>query len=307
MRRQRTIARVATVKGVGLFHGADVTLRLQPAPENHGIAFERTDLRDAAIVPALIDYVVPQPRRTVLAHREATVETVEHVLAALAGLQVDNCLVQLNGPEPPAGDGSAQHFVDAVVDAGIVEQSAVRRRLLVQNKAHIFSLDHREEITALPSPLGRYRLSYLLDYGHPHLPPQKAAIEVTPQTFLDAIAFARTFVLEEEVAALQARGFGRRMTPRNLLVFGADGPIDNRMHTADECARHKLLDCIGDLALLGCDLCVDVIARRSGHRHNRELVRDLLLAHPHVREATLQQNRSLDLACKSSPRKRRVG
>ncbi|MGD9854672.1 MAG: UDP-3-O-acyl-N-acetylglucosamine deacetylase [Planctomycetaceae bacterium] len=306
-RRQRTIARVATVTGIGLFHGADVTLRFQPAPENHGIAFQRTDLDADALVPALIDYAVPQARRTVLARQDVTVETVEHVMAALAGLQIDNCLVQLDAPEPPAGDGSAQHFADAIVDAGIVEQTAPRAQLTVHNKAYICSLDRQEELAAVPNRKGEYRLTYDLDYGHPHLPPQQATVEVTPRSFLVAVAFARTFVLEEEVAALQAQGFGRRMTPRNLLVFGPRGPIDNRIHTGDECARHKLLDCIGDLALIGCDLCADVSARRSGHRHNRELVRDLLLAHPHMREAIVQQNRSLEFSRPSDRTTRRVG
>lgn len=282
--------------GIGLFHGADVTLRFRPAAENHGIAFQRTDLSGDDIVPALIDYAVPQSRRTAVTHRGVTIETIEHVMAALAGLQIDNCLVQLDGPEPPAGDGSAQHFADALLEGGIVEQTAMRTQLTVCNKAYVFSLDRQEEITAVPNNQDGYRLTYELDYGHPHLPPQTATVDVTPQSFLDAVAFARTFVLEEEVAALQQRGYGRRMTPQNLLVFGPRGPIENHMHTPDECARHKLLDCIGDLALIGCDLRGDVSARRSGHRHNRELVRDLLTAHPGVRPLIEQQNRALEFA-----------
>jgi len=300
MRRQRTIAREASVSGIGLFHGADVTLRFRPAPENHGIAFQRTDLSGDVVVPALIGYAVSQPRRTAITHHGVTVETVEHVMAALAGLQIDNCLVQLDAPEPPVGDGSARHFTDAIVAAGIDQQSALRAQLTVRNKAYLFSLDHREEISVVPNNHGRYRLTYELDYGHPHLPPQAATVEATPQSFLDEVAFARTFVLEEEVQALQAQGFGRRMTAQNLLIFGPTGPVDNQLHTPDECARHKLLDCIGDLALIGCDLRGDVLARRSGHRHNRELVRDLLVTHPHIGPAIRRQNLALDFAAASA-------
>ncbi|MBX3437040.1 MAG: UDP-3-O-acyl-N-acetylglucosamine deacetylase [Planctomycetaceae bacterium] len=306
MRRQRTIARTSTVTGVGLFHGADVTLRFRPAPENHGIAFQRIDLDETVLIPALIDYALPLPRRTAISHNGVTVETIEHAMAALAGLQIDNCIVQLDAPEPPVGDGSAQHFADALMESGIVEQSALRSQLVVRNKAYIFSLDRREELTAIPTKTRGYKLTYELDYRHPDLPVQTAVLDVTPQSFLDALAFARTFVLEEEVAILQAQGLGLRMTPRNLLVFGADGPIDNRLHTPDECARHKLLDCIGDFALLGCDLRGEIIARRSGHRHNRELVRDLLIAHPHANEVIRQQNRCLEFGAESTHRFRRV-
>jgi UDP-3-O-[3-hydroxymyristoyl] N-acetylglucosamine deacetylase/UDP-3-O-[3-hydroxymyristoyl] N-acetylglucosamine deacetylase/3-hydroxyacyl-[acyl-carrier-protein] dehydratase len=282
------------VTGIGLFHGADVSLRFLPADENHGIAFERIDVSPGVIVPALIDYAVSEPRRTAIARHGVRVETIEHVMAALAGLQIDNCLVQLNGPEPPVGDGSAQHFADSLVDAGIIEQSAPRSRLQIVNKAYVFSLDRQEELTAVPVAHDQLRVRYELDYGHPHLPPQTAEVNVTPQSFLDAIAFARTFILQDEVAALQAQGYGRRITPQNLLVIGPGGPLDNDLHTPDECARHKLLDCIGDWALIGCDISGDIRARRTGHRHNRELVRDLLIAHPHVREAIQKQNRTAD-------------
>ncbi|MCA9025705.1 MAG: UDP-3-O-acyl-N-acetylglucosamine deacetylase [Planctomycetaceae bacterium] len=295
MRRQRTIAREATVTGIGLFRGNDVKLRLLPAAEDHGIAFQRTDVVGAAVIPAIIDYAVKQPRRTAIAHAGVRVETIEHLMAALAGLQVDNCLVQLNAPEPPAGDGSAQLFADAILEAGIVEQSAIRPCLTVTNKATVFSLDRPEDIQAVPSNNGQYTLTYDLVYGHPHIPPQTATVDVTPQSFLDAISFARTFVLEEEVEALRAQGFGLRMTTQNLLVFGPHGPVDNAMHTPDECARHKLLDCLGDLALIGCDLRGDIHARRSGHHHNRELVRDLLVTHPHMRSVIHKHNRALEM------------
>jgi UDP-3-O-[3-hydroxymyristoyl] N-acetylglucosamine deacetylase/UDP-3-O-[3-hydroxymyristoyl] N-acetylglucosamine deacetylase/3-hydroxyacyl-[acyl-carrier-protein] dehydratase len=284
MRRQRTIAREATVNGIGLFGSADVTLRFLPAPENHGIAFQRVDVSGEIRIPALIDFVVSRPRRTALCREGVRVETVEHVMAALAGLQIDNCLVMLDAPEPPAGDGSAQPFVDALHEAGFVEQAAQKPTLVVTNKVHIFEMDHSAEMLVQPSRDGAYRITYELDYGNAHIPAQSVRTSVTPDLFADTISFARTFVLEEEVAALQAQGYGLRMTPQNLLVFGEDGPIENQMHVEDECARHKLLDCIGDLALAGCDLCGTVTARRSGHRHTQQVVRDLMTTHPHIRD-----------------------
>jgi UDP-3-O-[3-hydroxymyristoyl] N-acetylglucosamine deacetylase/UDP-3-O-[3-hydroxymyristoyl] N-acetylglucosamine deacetylase/3-hydroxyacyl-[acyl-carrier-protein] dehydratase len=282
MRQQRTLAREAVIRGIGLFRGADVTVRLLPADEGHGIQFQRVDLAGDVRIPALIEHVVLETRRTALAHQGATVETIEHLMATLAGLQVDNCLVQMDSPEPPVGDGSAVHFVDAVMDAGIVEQTVPRPLLTIHNKVHVFSLDRRSEVAAGPSTTGAYSISYQLEYPHPALAAQRVSVDITPQAFLDAVAFARTFVLADEVAALQSQGYGRRMTTRNLLIIGPDGPLENAFHTPDECARHKLLDCIGDLALIGCDLCGCVRARRSGHRHNHELARDLLLAHPRL-------------------------
>lgn len=291
MRRQRTIAREATVYGIGLFGSADVCLRFLPAPENHGIAFRRVDHeRREVLIPALIDFVIDRPRRTALARRGVTVETVEHVLAALYGLRIDNCLVELDAPEPPVGDGSSQLFVDVLLEAGVVEQGALRPVLTVANKVHVFEMDRSAEMQVEPAGDGCQTIVYELDYGHPLIPSQTVTCQVTPHQFADTIAFARTFVLEEEVAALQAHGFGLRMTPQNLLVFGSGGPIENQLHVEDECARHKLLDCIGDLALVGCDLVGLFRAWRSGHRHNHEIARDLLRAHPDVRRQILESH-----------------
>jgi len=284
MRRHRTIADEIAVAGIGLFGSADVRLRFLPAPENHGIAFRRRDVDQDVVIPALVEFVTDRPRRTALCRDGVGVETIEHVMAALYGLQIDNCLVDLDAPEPPAGDGSSQMFVDALLEVGIAEQAALRPRLVVSNKVHVFEMDNSAEIQVHPSRDNSYEITYELDYGHQHIQPQTVTSHVTPDEFVDALAFARTFVLEEEVAALRAQGFGERMTPQDLLVFGPDGPIDNQMHVTDECARHKLLDCIGDLALIGCDLIGTFVARRSGHRHNHEIVRDLLRTHPEIRK-----------------------
>ncbi|MFG0333017.1 MAG: UDP-3-O-acyl-N-acetylglucosamine deacetylase, partial [Maioricimonas sp. JB049] len=252
-----------------------VTLRFLPADENHGIVFQRTDLTDPIDIPARVEYVVPEPRRTVLSRLGARVEVVEHVMAALAGLQIDNCLVQLDAPEPPGCDGSAQAFTEALLNAGIVTQTATQPTLRVPNPLTVKgSSGARVSAAPLPPDAG-YTIRYDLDYGTSPVGRQSASYTITRETFINEIAFARTFVLELEVAALRAMGFGQRTTTQDLLVFGQHGVIDNTLHCPNECARHKLLDCIGDFALIGCDLAGAFHADRSGHRANHDLIRRL--------------------------------
>ncbi len=278
-RAQRTIARPAEVCGIGFLTGADVRLRFLPAEPNHGIAFLRTDCAAPAI-PALVEYTVPRQRRTAIARHGLAVEMIEHVMAALAGLQVDNCLVELNAPDPPGGDGSSQAFADALCTAGVVMQGVLRKRLAIQCETSVGSDDGAQAIRAMPRAAAGLALEYTLDYG-PNSPiaPQSCRFEITPESFLNDIVFARTFVLEAEAEALRAQGYGRRTTARDLLIFGPQGVIDNQLRVADECARHKVLDCIGDLALLGCDLWGVVDAWRTGHRLNAEIVRRLKRSH----------------------------
>ncbi|MEW4528756.1 UDP-3-O-acyl-N-acetylglucosamine deacetylase [Maioricimonas sp. JC845] len=274
-RTQTTIERAAEVRGYGLFRGLDVTLRFLPADENHGIVFQRTDLTDAVDIPARVEHVVPEPRRTVLSRLGTRVEVVEHVMAALAGLQIDNCLVQLDAPEPPGCDGSAQAFTEALLDAGIVSQSAMRPTLHVPNAIEVTgSAGARVAAAPLPPEAG-YTIRYDLDYGNSPVGRQTATYTITREAFINEIAFARTFVLELEVAALRAMGFGQRTTTSDLLVFGTEGVIDNALRCPNECARHKLLDCIGDFALIGCDLAGAFHANRTGHRANHDLIRRL--------------------------------
>lgn len=290
-REQNTIRRPADVSGIGFFTAADVTVRFLPAPPDHGIAFQRIDLPASDPIPALIEYTVPRQRRTAVEYHGATVEMTEHVLAALAGLQIDNCLVQINGPEPPGVDGSSAPFVEALLEAEITGQGTLRRRLRIEKAVTVRAEDGRSEITARPAPHGDLALEYRLDYGaRSPVPAQEYAIRVSRQSFLSELAFARTFVLEAEVDALRKQGYGRRTTAADLLVFADDGTvIGNQLRAGDECARHKLLDCLGDFALLGCDLAGTVTASRSGHRLNRELVRRLIKAHPQIRPSATRR------------------
>lgn len=279
-RSQRTIARSAVVSGVGFLTGADISLRFLPADPGHGIAFRRTDRLYAPPIPALVEYTVPRARRTAIARCGVVVEMIEHVMAALAGLQIDNCLVELDGPEPPGCDGSSLLFAECLLDAGIADQGGVRQRLDLRHSVVVQGESSAQSVRGAPTDDGKLHIEYTLDYGPDcRIEQQHYSVVVTPETFLSQIAFARTFILEHEAQALRAQGYGKRTTARDLLIFGPQGVIDNVLRTPDECARHKILDCIGDLALAGCDLAGVVEARRSGHQLNAEFVRRVQLAH----------------------------
>ena len=201
---------------------------------------------------------------------------VEHVLAALHGLQVDNCEIWVNGAELPGCDGSSQPFVDALDAVGSLEQNVERSRLIVTEITRVGNDENWVE--AKPAVKGKgLVLRYKLDYG-PNTPIGKQAIEVnvTPESFRSELASARTFIMEEEAAWLRQRGMGARVTPKDLLIFGEEGLIDNELRFENECVRHKALDLLGDLTLAGCDLVGQFTSYKSGHRLNAELLKVLL-------------------------------
>jgi UDP-3-O-acyl N-acetylglucosamine deacetylase len=273
-RYQRTIAATAEVSGVGYLTGATVRLRFRPAPADTGVVFVRTDARPAAHVPAHVGQVTDTRRRTTLGRAPAQVGLVEHVLAALAGLRIDNCYVELDAPEPPGLDGSARGFVDALVRAGSVLQAA--RRPVWGVDEPVVVAQGGSTLALHPGPDDALKVSYLLDYGlDSPIGRQSHTQSVTPEGFVNDLADCRTFILESEVVELRRQGLGARTTPADLLVFGKRGPIQNCLRYANEPARHKVLDLLGDLALLGHDLRGHVVAYRSGHPLNVELVRTL--------------------------------
>lgn len=275
LRKQRTIARPAEVTGFGYWSGKNVRVEFRPAPANSGIVFVRGDLDRPRRIPVAVDYRIEVPRRTALATDGCQVEMVEHILAALYGLCIDNCEIWVDGQEMPGCDGSAQPFVAALDAAGVVELPASRRRLVVTDITRVGDDDCW--IEARPLPTGRLSLKYKLDYGQNN-PIGKQAIEVllTIASFREELAPARTFVLQEEADWLRQRGLGTRVTNKDLLVFGPDGVIENELRYENECVRHKALDLLGDLSLAGCDLAGQFIAHKSGHRLNAELVKVLL-------------------------------
>lgn len=276
-RPQRTLASSTTVEGVGLVTGVRVRVRFLPAPPDAGVVFRRTDRPGVADVPALAKAVTDTRRRTTLGPAADGVTLVEHLLAALAGLRVDNCRIEINAPEPPGLDGSAAGYVAAIEAAGVVEQ--IGRRPVRGVAAPVVVSAGGATIGLHPAPGTGLTVSYLLDYGATGpIPRQTFTRNLRPDAFAREIAGCRTFVTEAEADALRAQGIGRHLTPADLLVYGPRGPIGNRPRFADEPARHKVLDIVGDLALCGFDLAGHVVAYRSGHALNVELARTLASA-----------------------------
>lgn len=273
-RYQRTIARPGELHGVGFLTGAQIRLCFRPAPPDTGVVFVRLDLKPPAQVPARLELVSGTSRRTTIGRPPVQVGLVEHVLAALAGLHIDNCLVELDAPEPPGLDGSAQGFVKVLRDCGAVLQSA--RRPVWTVPETVVVAHKGATLTIHPSAENTLKMSYLLDYGLVSpIDCQRHSQQVTPESFANELACCRTFLLESEAAELQRQGLGTRTTINDLLVFGRRGPIDNELRFANEPARHKMLDMVGDLSLLGSDLCGHVVGYRSGHQLNVEMVRVL--------------------------------
>jgi UDP-3-O-[3-hydroxymyristoyl] N-acetylglucosamine deacetylase/3-hydroxyacyl-[acyl-carrier-protein] dehydratase len=273
-RPERTLARTTEVRGVGFFHGSDVQLRFRPADAGTGIVFERSDLPGRPLVPARIDNVIPSQRRTTIRQGVATVEMIEHVMAALAGLWIDNCVIEIDASECPGCDGSSRAFVEALDDAGIIDQDRTRQALVLERSVTVREGDAM--LAALPGAPGRLTLAYHLDYGRESpIHAQSLCLGLTPDSFRDELAASRTFLLEAEATALRAAGIGARTTAADVLIFGRDGIIGNALRYPDECVRHKILDMVGDLALLGIDLHGLVVAHRSGHQTNAALARKL--------------------------------
>jgi UDP-3-O-acyl N-acetylglucosamine deacetylase len=273
-RRQRTLARPAEVQGVGYLTGANVRLCFMPAPPGSGVVFVRTDLCPPVRLPAAITQVTCSNRRTTLGHPPGCVTLVEHVLASLAGLRIDNCLVELDAPEPPGLDGSARRFVDVLRRVGVEIQEAAKPIWTVDESVVVS--EGGASLALHPGASSELRASYFLNYGdfssvgrHQH------STIIDPEWFVTSLASSRTFMLEAEAREMQRQGIGKRTRVSDLLVFGPRGPIDNRLRFADEPARHKILDLIGDLALLGEDVRGHLVAYRSGHPLNAELVRTL--------------------------------
>jgi UDP-3-O-[3-hydroxymyristoyl] N-acetylglucosamine deacetylase len=274
-RQQRTIREPVSLSGFGYWSGRDVRLEFRPAAEHSGIVFVRTDLARRVRIPALVGNRFETPRRTTLKAQGATVEMTEHVLAALWGLQIDNCEIWVDQPELPGCDGSSQPFVECLDRAGIVAQNAERSQLVVREITRVGN--EESWLEARPAPRFELSLRYRLDYGLGNgIGRQTLQLPITPETFREALAPCRTFMLKSEADWLLEQGLGKRATLKDLLIFDADGPIDNELRFRDECVRHKMLDLVGDLALAGCDLIGHISAHRSGHRLNAELVRVLL-------------------------------
>ena len=270
---QRTLRESVGCIGVGLHTGARVALTLRPAAPGTGLVFVRTDGPHPVEIPARGEFVIDAALATTLGRGGVKIATVEHVLAALAGLGVDNCRVEVDGPEVPIMDGSAEPFVRLVHAAGLREQAAPRRYLAIRRPVTVTDGDK----SAALLPAARFGVTYTIDFQHPLISDQSAALELDEPRFVRELASARTFGFKRDVERLQRHGLALGGSLENAIVvddFSILNPEGLRF--PDEFVRHKILDAIGDLALIGMPVLGRLVAVKSGHALNHELVRAVL-------------------------------
>lgn len=273
---QCTLAKSAKIKGVGVHSGEHATLTLHPAPENHGLVFRRVDLEGSPIIPATAAHIVWSKisNRTTLGADGAEVQTSEHVLSALLGMGIDNAMIDLSGPECPAVDNSSMPYVEAIEKAGIEEQEAKRSPLTLTEPITVRDEERGAEVTAMPSD--KFEITFFAEFPEGYfLKPQTLNMRVTPKAFKSKIAAARTWIFAEQIPALLVKGLGQGGTRESVLVIGK-GEFVTEPRMDDEPVRHKALDLIGDLALLGRPIHAHVMARRSGHAIHAQLVKKIL-------------------------------
>lgn len=270
MEKQRTLAQSASLTGSALHTGGHVTLTIHPAPAGHGYKFRRTDLPDEPIIDAKAEHVKTVERSTTLVEGNAKIHTVEHILSALTGMRVDNALIEMNANEPPIGDGSALPYVELIKRAGIVELEEVRSVFEASEPIH-FESKNGSIMTLFPGTGFRISCTQVGPNGRFT---QYLSLEITPEIYEKEIAPARTFVFYEEVKELMEKGLIKGGSLENALVVRGDSVLSKEpLRFADEFVRHKILDIIGDLALVGRPLQGHIVAVRPGHGPNTELAR----------------------------------
>jgi UDP-3-O-[3-hydroxymyristoyl] N-acetylglucosamine deacetylase / 3-hydroxyacyl-[acyl-carrier-protein] dehydratase len=299
LEQQRTIKKSVSITGIGLHTGTECKMTFKPAPENYGIRFIRSDLGGKPEIPAIADNVVDVSRGTTIGIGEAKVHTVEHVLAAVAGLQIDNIIIDLEGIEPPVTDGSAIEYVKVLQHAGFEQQEAPKDYLII-DKTIIHKVE-QENIEIVALPLDDYRITVMVDYQNPALGSQHTGMFDFEKEFIDEFASARTFCFLSEVEELADQGLikggdldnavvivdhqlskselkllGKRIGIREEFSLGDDGILNNKkLRYKNEPVRHKLLDLLGDLALIGTPIKAQILAARPGHRANVEFAKQV--------------------------------
>jgi UDP-3-O-[3-hydroxymyristoyl] N-acetylglucosamine deacetylase len=265
-RHQKTLGAPQLYAGIGIHLGEDVTLRFVPAREGEGVFFRRVDLPGSPVIPAAVEYVAGTARGTTLAVGGAKVHTVEHVLAAVRAYEIDNLCIELSGIEPPGGNGSSDVYVEMIERAGVVEQNAMVPIVALQEA--VWWSQGEVQLIALPSDT--YCISYTLHYPNVEaLGSQFFSFEVRPSDFRTEVAPCRTFALYDELALLMDRGLIRGGSLENAVVIQGDAIISKGgLYFSDEAVRHKVLDLIGDLSLVGIPFTAHIIAIRSGHSSN---------------------------------------
>jgi UDP-3-O-[3-hydroxymyristoyl] N-acetylglucosamine deacetylase / 3-hydroxyacyl-[acyl-carrier-protein] dehydratase len=296
---QRTIGKPVTLSGVGLHTGTSCKMTFKPAPEDYGIRFVRADLGGSPEIPATADNVVDISRGTTLGIGDAKVHTVEHVLAAVVGLQIDNIIIELEGIEPPIGDGSAMPYVEKLLEAELIQQKAPKDYLIIDETVVYHEDEKQVDIVALP--LDSYRVTVMVDYQNPALGSQHTGLFDLEKEFISEFAPARTFCFLSEVDSLANSGLIKGGDIDNAVVIvdrnydeqeldqlrkkigvtekvtiGSNGILNNKeLRFKNEPVRHKLLDLLGDLALIGAPIKAQILAARPGHRVNVEFAKQV--------------------------------
>ena len=274
MNLQKTIKSEAKISGRGLFGGKEVKVVFRPASADSGVVFVRTDTQEPVRIGAVASNLAERSRRTTLKKGSVSIETVEHCLAAVSALGIDNLIIEVGGLELPAPDCSSAEYFKVLKRTGLVEQSEEQKEFVINEAVSISDGDAC--VYALPSTDSGLNITFDLDYGgHTAISRQIFSCRVTAENFEKNLAPARTFLLEAEAKQFQARGMGLHIGPRDILVIGSDGPIKNSFRFPNECVRHKIVDLIGDLALVGRAVKGRIVAYKSGHSLNQQLVRKL--------------------------------
>lgn len=273
-KHQRSLKGAATLEGTGLFTGAKTEIKLRPAPEGTGIVFQRVDLPDKPLLPAKVESVRETPRCTILGNQNFQIQTVEHILSALKAFDLDNVIIEIDGSEVPSCDGSAVPFVDLIQKAGVVSQTATKK--VYHLETPVFWSKGDVHLVALPAE--EFRISYTLNYPNSDLlKSQFYTVHVNEETYKQEIAPARTFSLYEEVVPLIEKGNIKGGRLDNAVIVKGDTILNPEgVRYKDEMVRHKILDLIGDLSLVGRSFLAHVIAIRSGHFSNTSFARELV-------------------------------
>jgi UDP-3-O-[3-hydroxymyristoyl] N-acetylglucosamine deacetylase/3-hydroxyacyl-[acyl-carrier-protein] dehydratase len=273
---RNTIASTAVVDGVGLHLGKACRLTFRPATSGSGVVFKRVDLPGAPAIPAHVDAAVLTERRTQLGEDPVSVHTVEHVLAAVGAMEIDDLLIEMSGPEPPIVDGSARPFFDALRAAGIASQAGSVQYLELRGPVRFSEPGGGAEYEAYPART--LELDVVIEFPHALIGRQEGKYRVTPELFASELASARTFGFMHEVEALRAMGLIRGASTSNAVVLDERGVIDTTLRWPDEFVRHKAMDCVGDLTLAGARVRARIVARRPSHRGTVQLVRAMRAA-----------------------------
>lgn len=270
MKPQRTIAQEAELAGRGMFGGAQVQVRFVPADTDIGVVFVRTDLDEPVRIEATVRNLAERSRRTAVKKGQISVETIEHCMAAINALEIDNIFIEVSAPEMPGLDGGSGEYFRTLKKCGFAEQEKPRKEFAISQEISIS--EGGASIYALPSGGECLEITYDMDYTqHTGIGRQLLSCSLSAEYFETNLAPARTFLLEAEARQFQSHGIGTHLSPRDVLVISSDGPIKNSYRFADECVRHKIVDLIGDIALVGRRLTGRIVAYKSGHNLNQQL------------------------------------